>query len=196
MLFLNLENQLLLIIVLTFSFSLFINSLTVKIQLLKTRAFGMAFIIPFIMTSASFLVSVYNKSSAISLFVMSHVLLLIDCTFIMVISKSSDSLKLFFVTPYILVGAGFYLSSMSIYPSLFWVIRFLLLVTLLINLVLLINTAFNKEKDQMMGFAGLFIISFSVGLMFILGFVNMEALFLMALGYICCTIYVYKNKAI
>jgi len=160
---------------------------------MKTRAFCMAFIIPFIMTSASFLVSVYNESNAISLFVIAHVLLLIDCTYIMLINKSTDALKLFFVTPYIFVTAGFCLSSMSIYPNLYWVIRFLLLVTLAVNLVLLINTAFQKEKDQMMGFAGLFIISFSTGLMLILDFVSMEALLLMALGYICCTVYVYKN---
>lgn len=193
MLFLNLENQLLLILVLTFSFWLFISAFVIKLQPLKTRAFGMAFIIPLFMTSASFLVSVYNKSDAISLFVMAHVLLLIDCTFIMLINKDSDSLKVFPIIPYILVGLGFYLSSMSIYPRLFWVNRFLTLVALVINLVLLINMLFHKEKDQMMGFAGLFILSFSTGLMLMSAMVSVESLLLMALGYICCTIYVYNN---
>ncbi|NLX64023.1 MAG: GGDEF domain-containing protein [Clostridiaceae bacterium] len=193
MLFLNLENQLLLIIVLIFSFWLFVNSFAIKLQSLKTRAFGMAFIIPLIMTSASFLVSIYNKSNAISLFIISHVLLLLDCTFIMFINKSTDSFKLFYVIPYVLIPAGFYFSSMTIYPNLFWVIRFLLLVTLAINLVLLINITFQKEKDQMMGFAGLFILSFSTGLIVLSDFVSMEALLLMALGYICCTAYVYYN---
>lgn len=193
MLFLNLENQLLLILVLTFSFWLFISAFVIKLQPLKTRAFGMAFIIPLFMTSASFLVSVYNKSDAISLFVMAHVLLLIDCTFIMLINKDSDSLKVFPIIPYILVGLGFYLSSMSIYPRLFWVNRFLTLVALIINLVLLINMLFHKEKDQMMGFAGLFILSFSIGLMLMSAMVSVESLLLMALGYICCTIYVYNN---
>jgi len=112
----------------------------------------------------------------------------------MLIKKSSDSLKLFFVIPYILTAAGFYLSSMSIYPNLFWVNRFLLLVALAVNLFMLIYTAFQKEKDQMMGFAGLFIISSSAGLMLLLDYVSMEALFLMALGYICCAVYVYKNS--
>lgn len=193
MLFLNLENQLLLILVLTFSFWLFISAFVIKLQPLKTRVFGIAFIIPLSMTSASFLVSVYNKSDAISLFVMAHVLLLIGCTSIMLISKGSDSLKAFSIIPYVLVGLGFYLSSMSVYPRLFWVIRFLMLVTLVINLVLLINMMFHKEKDQMMGFAGLFILSFSTGLMLLSGMVSAEVLFLMALGYICCAIYVYNN---
>ncbi len=193
MLFLNLENQLLLIMVLTFSFYLFINAFVIKLQPMKTRAFGMSFIIPLFMTSASFLISVYNKSDAISLFVMSHVLLLINCTFIMLINKDSDSLKAFPIIPYILVGLGFYLSSMSIYPYLFWVIRFLTLVTLVINLVLLINTMFQKDKDQTMGFAGLFILSFATGLMLMSGTVSVEVLFLIALGYICCTVYVHKN---
>jgi len=149
MLFLNLENQLLLIIVLTFSFWLFINTFAVKLQPLKTRAFGMAFIIPLIMTSASFLVSAYNQSNAISLFIISHILLLVDCTFIMLINKSSESLKLFYVIPYILVCAGFFLSSTSIYPNLFWVIRFLLLVALAINLALLIYISpFKRKKSK------------------------------------------------
>ena len=193
MLFLNLENQLLLILVLTFSFWLFTSAFVIKLQPLKTRAFGMAFIIPLFMTSASFLVSVYNKSDAISLFVMSHVLLLIDCTFIMLINKDSDTLKVFPIIPFILIGSGLYLSSMSIYPRLFWVIRFLTLVTLVINLVLLINMMFHKEKDQMMGFAGIFILSFSTGLMLMSGMVSVESLLLMALGYICCTMYIYNN---
>ena len=193
MLFLSLENQLLLILVLTFSFWLFFNSVVIKLQSVKIRTFGMSFIIPLFMTSASFLVSVYNKSDAISLFVVAHVLLLLNCTTIMLINNNSDALKIFFLIPYISVGAGFYLSSMSIYPNLFWVIRFLILNTLVINLVLLINTAFNKGKKQTMGFAGLFVLSFSTGLMLISGFVSAESLLLMALGYICCTVYVYKN---
>lgn len=193
MLFLNLENQLLLIMVLTFSFWLFINAFVIKLQPMKTRAFGMSFIIPLFMTSASFLISVYNKSDAISLFVLAHVLLLINCTAIMLFKKDADSLKAFSIIPYILVGLGFYLSSTSIYPHLFWVIRFLTLVTLVINLVLLINTMFHKEKDQAMGYAGLFILSFAAGLMLMSGMVSGEALLLMALGYICCTVYIYKN---
>ncbi len=193
MLFLNLENQLLLILVLTFSFWLFICSILIRIQPLKTRAFGTAFIVPLSMTTASFLVSVYNKSDAISLFVLAHLLLLVNCTFIMLINKESDSLKVFQIIPYILVGLGFYLSSMTIYSRLFWVIRFLILVTLVINLVLLINTMFHQEKDQAMGYAGLFIMSFSSELMLMSGYISVEVLILMALGYFSCTAYVYKN---
>ena len=193
MLFLNLENQLLLILVLTFSFWLFISAFVIKLQPLKTRAFGMAFIIPLLMTSASFLVSVYNKSDAISLFVIAHLLLLVDCTFIMLINKDSDSLKVFPIMPFILIGLGFYLSSMAIYSRLFWVIRFLILVTLVVNLVLLINMMFHKEKDQMMGFAGLFILSFSSELTLLSREFSVETLILMALGYFSCAAYVYRN---
>ncbi|NLE24628.1 MAG: GGDEF domain-containing protein [Clostridiaceae bacterium] len=52
---------------------------------------------------------------------------------------------------------------------------------------------FHKEKDQMMGFAGIFILSFSTGLMLMSGMVSVESLLLMALGYICCTMYIYNN---
>lgn len=87
MLFLNLENQLLLIMVFNFFVLAFINAFVIKLQPMKTRAFGMSFIIPLFMTSASFLISVYNKSDAISLFVLAHVLLLINCTAIMLFKK-------------------------------------------------------------------------------------------------------------
>ncbi|MGI6085119.1 MAG: GGDEF domain-containing protein [Acetivibrionales bacterium] len=194
MLFLNMENQLLLILVLTFSFWLFVSAIAIRFQPLKTRAFGMAFIVPLLLTCASFLVSTYNKVDAVALFVVSHVLLLINCTSVMLFNKNSDSLKVFPIVPYILLGIGFYLSTMTIYPHLFWTIRFLVLVTLVVNLVLLINTLFQIEKDQMMGYACLFILSFSMGLILMYDEVSMEALFLMALGYFCGAVYVYKNS--
>lgn len=193
MLFLNYENQLLFIIVLTFSFWLFVSSIIIPFQPLKTRSFGISFILPLCLTSASFIVSVYNKFDAIALFVVAHVLLLINCSLVMLINKNSDSLRVFPIIPFILLGLGFYLSTMSIYTRLFWPIRFIVLITLVVNLVLLINNLFLKVKDEMMGFASLFILSFSVGLIILTGEVSAEALFLMALGYICAALYVYKN---
>lgn len=194
MLFLNFENQLFLLLVLTFSFLLFMGSLAIKFQPIKTRVFGMAFIIPLIHTSVSFLTATYNSADASSLLIVSHILFLLNGSFIMLLKSGSDVLKVFHITPFFLLGIGFFVFTQAVYSRLFWIICFLVLSIIVINLVLLINTMFHKDKSQASGFAGLFIIASAIGLWLISGFLNAEALFLLALGYICCTIYLYKNS--
>jgi diguanylate cyclase (GGDEF)-like protein len=192
-LFLSLENQIFFLIVLTFSFLISASALAVKMQPLKMRVFELAFAIPFILNVTAFLTAAYNKSGATSLLILSHILLIVDCSFVLIITQGADALKLFAVVPFIFIGLGFYLSSPHIYSCLFAAMCFVTFVFLVINLVLLINNMFHNEKSHMTGHAGIFILSSSTGLWLIQGTITAEVLILLALGYICCTFYVYNN---
>lgn len=193
MLFLDLENQLFLLIVLTFSFWISISVLTIKMQPFKSRVFELAFIIPFFLTVTAFLTATYNKSDASSLLILSHILLIMDCSIILFFRKDSDALKIMTIIPFFFIGLGFYLSSSSVYSGLFAIKCFIVLVFLVINLVMLINDMFHKEKTQTSGYAGMFILSSSTGLWLIQGSISVEVLLLMVIGYICCAFYVYNN---
>ncbi len=193
MLFLDLENQLFLLLVLAFSFWVFVNALAVKMQSIKMRIFELAFIIPLLLTITAFLTATYNKSDATSLLILSHILLIVDCSFVLFIKDDTNALKVFSIVPFAFAGLGFYLSSSPVYVHLFSAMCFVVLVFLVINLVLLINNMFHKEKTHMTGYASMFIISSSTGLWLIQRSITIEVLLLMALGYICCVIYVYKN---
>jgi len=192
-LFLNLENQIFILIVLAFSFSIFASVLAVKMQQLKMRVFELAFAIPLFLSVTAFLTATYNKSEATSLLILSHILLIVDCSFILLIPQDADILKLFAVVPFAFIGLGLYLSTPQIYSCLFAAMCFLVFVFLVINLVMLINNMFHNEKIHMAGHAGLFILASSAGLWLYQGFISSEVLILLALGYICCTYYVYKN---
>lgn len=193
MLFLSLENQVFFLIVLSFSFLISASALAVKMQPFKTRLFELAFAIPLILTVISFLTAAYNKSEATSLLILSHVLLIVDCSFVLLIPKGAETLKIFAIVPFVFTGLGFYLSTPYIYSFLFAAMCFVVFVFLVINLVMLINNMFHIEKSHMAGFAGIFILSSSTGLWLFQGTISGEVLILLALGYICCAFYVYRN---
>jgi diguanylate cyclase (GGDEF)-like protein len=192
-LFLNLENQIFFLIAFSFSFLIFAGSMAIKMQPLKMRVFELAFVIPLFLAVTAFLTATYNISGATSLLILSHILLIVDCSFVLLIPPGADALKLFGLVPFVFVGLGFYLSTPKVYSFLFAVMCFTVFVLLVINLVLLINNMFHNEKTHMAGFAGIFILSSSTGLWLIQGVISCEVLILLALGYLCCTYYVYKN---
>lgn len=193
MLFLSLENQIFFLIVLTFSFWISSYALTVKMQPFKMRLFELSFIIPLLLNITAFLTATYNQSQAASLLILSHILLIVDCSFVLFIPERSNIIRLFAVIPFVFAGLGYLLSTPGIYTHLFAAMCFVTLVFLVINLILLVNNMFHKEKDHMTGYAGMFILSSSVGLWLYQGILSYEVLMLQAIGYSCCVFYVYRN---
>lgn len=194
MLFLNLEYQVLLIIVLTFSFAFFIGSLGIKYQNIKNKVFGMSFIIPLVLTVFSFITAPHKNTDAALLLITSHILLLLNCSFTILLNSKAPLLKLFYITPLIFIILGFGFSTLTLYTHLFWLYFIIILSALIINLILLINTMFHENKDQTFGHAGLFIIASAMIPWLMFDYIIVEAIILMALGYICCFIYLYKNS--
>ena len=192
-LFLSLENQIFFLVVLTFSFLITACALGVKMQPLKMRLFGLAFLIPLLLNITAFLTAPYNQSGAASLLILSHILLIMDCSFVLLIPERFNIVRLFAVMPFVFAGLGYVLSAPDIYVHLFAAMCFVTLIFLVINLVLLINNMFHREKTHMNGYAGMFILSSATGLWLYQRMLSYEALVLLALGYSCCAAYVYKN---
>jgi len=193
MLFLVLENQLFLIISLFFSACLFLNSIALKSQPVKSRAFGLAFAIPFILNTTAFLTSPYQKSSSAKIFLFGQLLLILACTIIVLVKEDSSILKLFYVLPFILVWAACIFSSSDLYSSCYWSFYFVDIALILVNLVLVFNSMFQKKKQVIPAHIGLFMMSASLGIWLLSDALTIEAVIIAGMGYGLCTLYYYRN---
>lgn len=154
----------------------------------------MTFIIPLVITIMAFITATYNNQDSFILLIISHVMLLINCSLVMLQKLEASSLGLFYVSPFLFLGLGLYLSTPANYHNLFWVFAVFIITFLVINLVLLINTMFHKDKSQAPGYAGLFIISFAMIPWTFYSQISIEVLLLLFIGYASCFIYLYNNS--
>ncbi len=194
MLFLSVENQVFLILTISFTFFFFIGALVIRIQPKKTRAFAMGFIIPLVLSIMAFMSATYNNHDAFVLLIISHIMLLLNCSLVMLQVPKSSALGFFYFSPFLFLGLGIYLSFTGTYQKLSLVFTIFVLSFLLLNLVLLINTLFHKDKSQAPGYAGLFVMAFAMVPWTYSSQIGVEVLLLLFIGYICCFVYLYKNS--
>lgn len=195
MLFLVFENQLLLVISLFFSACLFVNSLAIKRQPAKLRAFGLAFAIPLILNISAFFTSPYQESPSSSVFLLGHLLPILTCTIILLVNECSPILKLFYLIPFVLVWAACIYSGSSLYSAYFAVFYIIDAALVLINLTLVFNSIFQKNKWLVPAHTGLFMLAAALGIWLYSKAVTIEADIIAALGYCLCTIYYYRNMS-
>lgn len=168
--------------------------MVIKHQPKKTRAFAMAFIIPLVLTIMAFIKATHNDNDASFLLIISHILLLINCSLIILQKPDSHTLGFFYISPFLLIALGIYLATTNVYNKLSLVFATLTIAFLAINLVLLINTLFHKNKRNATGYAALFVIAFAMMPWFFSSAITVEVLLLLIIGYICGFIYLYSNS--
>lgn len=193
MLFLSLEYQLFLVLALIFSSFILLNSFTLKMQSVSLKAYGLTFVLPLILSIAAFIISPYNKTYSMILLFLGNVFLAVLLTIISSVRQKSESLKLFFLLPFILCIAVFFLANSYIYNTLLVGLYCIILLLVIINLALLVHAFFQKNKDRLFSLLGAFMISSSLGIWLLSKAFSMEALFLIGIGYASCTLFFYKN---
>lgn len=193
MFFLSLDNQLFLILVLVFSSLLFVNTFVLHKQSFGLRAFGLSFALPFFLTIISFLTAPYHNDRAQDLLILSQLFLILICTCVLFTRQESDSLKLFYILPFVLVGAALVIAGTPL--SVFWlgVIHAVDLLVIILNLALAVHSLLYKGKKRLTAYLGLFMIASSLGIWLLSGILSAESLLLTGLGYGSCALYVYKN---
>lgn len=189
MLFINLEYQLLLTIVLIFSSYLLINALTIRHQPEGIRAFGLTFALPLILAIASFLSATYHLSGAAALLVLGHLFMVLLCTVVLLSPQNSRGIKVFYVLPFIFIAVSLFISSSPLYEAWYNVFCFIALGLVLVNLALVIHSILQGEKERLMVYLGLFMMATSVGLWLLSKMLTIEALLILTVGYVICNYY-------
>ncbi len=193
MMFLNLENQLFLIIELIFSSYLLINAFILRPQSMRLRAFGLSFCLPLFLSVAAFLTASYNKANAKTLLLMSHVFLIFLCTLTLYLREKSESAKLFYLLPIFLVCLSLFASNSPLNSTWYAAFYIICLGLVIFNMVLAIHTLFQKRKDRLTAHLGLFIMASALGVWLLSGTMTTVSLLLMTVGYATCTVYSYQN---
>lgn len=194
MLYLNLEYQLLLVISLISSFYIFFNSLTIKYQSSNLRAFGVSFVLPLLLTSASFFVATYNKATSSAMLFLGHIFLVLICTIIALYPQNHRSITFFYILPFLLIIASLFIAYSPLYNSLFSLFCFIALALVVLNLALIIYTMLQTEKDHILVYVGLFMMASAIGIWLLSKELNMEIVLISALGYIVLVMYIHKHS--
>ncbi len=194
MLFLSLEYQLILIVALVFSSYLFINALFMRHQSIGLKAFGLTFILPLMLTLAAFLTATYHKSSASAFLILGHLFLALLCTLVVLFPENTKTVKLFYILPFILLITAFFIGRSPLYDALFNGFCFIDLGLVLVNLALIIHCVIQGEKQKILVYIGLFMMSTGQGIWMLARELTIEALVIMSLSYGLCALYVHKNS--
>lgn len=193
MMFLSLEYQLFLIIELVFSSYLFINAFTLRHQSVRLRSFGLVFFLPFFLSVAAFLTAPYNKLNAQTTLLTAHIFLILLLTLSLYLNEKSESSKLFYLLPFFMTGLTLFISHSSLNSTWYTVYYLACLGFVLFHMALTVHTLFQKSKERLPAYLGLFIMASALGVWLLSGTMTLEGLFLMTVGYSTCTVYSYQN---
>jgi diguanylate cyclase (GGDEF)-like protein len=193
MLFLSLEHQILLVVVLIFSSYLFTNALLLRHQPASLRAFGFIFILPLILTIIAFFTATYQWESASRLMVLGHLFLILLCTLVLLLPDKSKAIKVFYLLPFVMLITALSLSSSPLYQTGYHILCCLAFGLVLIQCALIFHYVIQGNKPKMLLHIGLFMLSTGQGVWLWLQEPTLETVLIMAVGYVLCTSYVHKN---
>lgn len=193
MLFFYLENQLFLLISVIFSAYFIINALVVKFQPLKTRAFGLNFVIPLFFNIAAFLAAPYDKSHALNLLFLGHILLTVFCTSTLLF-KEGEGLKIYYMFPFLVTGVAYFNANLLEYSSKLVLFIIVITAVLLTNAFMIFYCFYNKKKYYCIAYFGLFMISAALGVWLLTDTITAETVFLTGAGFLLCSVFVYQNS--
>jgi diguanylate cyclase (GGDEF)-like protein len=196
MLFLKLENQLFLIIILMFSSWFIINSIVTKPQPEKLRAFGFSFAIPLIFGITAFLESPYNAGNAFHLLLLGHIFCVLLCTFILFLPDHAELIKILYVVPFILSAIVLIFRKPFLDRTFYDILGYINILLILINLAMVLYTLIKKKKESPIAHAGIIMISVALlGIWILYGPFYLENILLIGLGYITLSVYLYRTTS-
>lgn len=193
MFYLNFENQLQLLLLLLFSSYILITALSIKLDDVCLKAFGLTFFIPLFLSGISFFAAPYNINLASLSIDLSWFLLILMLSSVSLINKSSESAKFLFPVLFILPLAAIALQEPILDLKYVLYIRYVTIAIITIQLILIIFYVLSKNRSRLFMHLGIFMISIGYLL-----FSSVEKSFLYAasasaIGFSLCAIYFYRN---
>ena len=190
--FFSLENQIFFIFSFVFSAYFFFNSILTKFQNVKVRALGLNFIIPLVSDISAFLLAPFYKSETEKLLLLGHLVLTVLVSFVLML-KETENLKMYYPVPFIAVGFIFLYAGAFDYERCFTTFLALNAILILTDVFMVFYSFFSKNKNALVIYFGLFLMSVSTGVWLLTGLITIPSVILMSSGLLLCGIYIYQN---
>ena len=191
MFYLNLENQVQLLILLIFSSFVFISALAIKLTDPSLKALGLSFFIPLFLGCLSFLTAPFNMNLATLFIDSSWFLLLFVLTLISLFHKNKESVKFIFPLIFLLPLLIFVLQNMILELNYQYLIKMVLIGIIFIQMALIVYYLLSKDKSRLYLHLGIFMIAY--GFLLFSTSSMLPAIGLSILGFFACAWYFYRH---
>jgi hypothetical protein len=146
MFYISLDHQIILLLLLIFSSYIFISSLTIRLNDILLKTFGLAFSIPIVLGCYSFLISPINRNIAALFLDLSWITLLLMLSVISLIRRTSESTKFLFLVVFLVPLAAILLQNQLIMTDYRLYEGILAIAIFLVAFTLTVFTLLSKKK--------------------------------------------------
>lgn len=193
MFYISLDHQVILLLLMIFSSYIFISSLTIRLNDILLKTFGLAFFIPIVLGCYSFLIAPINRNIAALFLDLSWITLLLMLSVISLIRRTSESTKVMFLMVFLVPLAAILLQNQLIMTDYRLYEGILAMAILLLAFTLTVFTLLSKKRNRARLHGGIF--TMAAGFMlFMMKFNLMVTGVLTSAGLVLCAWYFYENS--
>ncbi len=193
MFYISLDHQIILLLLLIFSSYIFISSLTIRLNDILLKTFGLAFSIPIVLGCYSFLISPINRNIAALFLDLSWITLLLMLSVISLIRRTSESTKFLFLVVFLVPLAAILLQNQLIMTDYRLYEGILAIAIFLVAFTLTVFTLLSKRKNRARLHGGIFTLAAGF-LLFLMKFSLILTGVMTCTGLLLCALYFYQDS--